>query len=106
MPKTGNAKDFPPKICRLYNPKDLTIDVLIWVNIVEYTRRKETENAYTSRKPSQLVYNKLFVGQFILSVTLQYVLQALITRWLVLKYCISCHFVLFVESAYFTDLIT
>ena len=69
MPDTRNAKDFFPQICRFYDPKDLAIDVLIWVNIVEFTRRKETENVYTSRKPWQLVYNKLFVGQFILSVS-------------------------------------
>ena len=43
MPDTRNAKDFFPQICRFYDPKDLAIDVLIWVNIVENTRRKESE---------------------------------------------------------------
>ena len=52
MPKTGNAKDFPPQICRLYNPKDLTIDVLIWVNIVEYTTEGEKKPKMFTRPGS------------------------------------------------------
>ena len=41
MPDTRNAKDFFPQICRFYDPKDLAIDVLIWVNIVEYIHKEK-----------------------------------------------------------------
>ena len=58
MPDTGNETTTNFSIFKIKN--------VTWQTVfVEYTRTKETVNAYTSTKPVQLVYNKSFVDQFI-----------------------------------------